>query len=101
MEYTSLVSVDSVKKSLRIDHSEDDELLENYIQTAGQYIVSAIDSAYLDGSLSGERQFEFAISLLAQHWYLNRQEASATRIPVTVQAMIQQLRGLYLSLIHI
>lgn len=95
MEYTSLVSVDSVKKSLRIDHSEDDELLENYIQTAGQYIVGAIDSDYSDDSLTDVKQFEFAISLLAQHWYLNRQEASAIRIPVTVQAMIQQLRGLY------
>lgn len=95
MEYTSLVSVDSIKTSLRIDHSEDDEMLANYIQTAGQYIVGAIDSDYSDGSLSNARQFEFAISLLAQHWYLNRQEASATRIPVTVQAMIQQLRGLY------
>ncbi|MDQ8571846.1 head-tail connector protein, partial [Enterococcus faecium] len=41
------------------------------------------------------QQFDLAVSLLTQHWYLNRQEASSERIPVTVQALVQQMRGAY------
>lgn len=89
------VTVESLKMSLRIDHYEDDDLLSQLISTAYSYIIGAIDSNYTDNSLDKTSQLNWAVSLLAQHWYLNRQEASSERIPVTVQAMIQQLRGIY------
>lgn len=95
MAIEDIVTIESIKTSLRIDHSLDDQMIAGYIQTAAQYIVAAIDIDYSDGSLENERQFQFAVSLLAQHWYLNRQEASSERIPISVQAMIQQLRGVY------
>lgn len=88
-----MVTIDDVKNSLRIDHGMDDSLIEQLIGTAGSYIVFAVDSSLAMGDLEDYKQFDWAVSLLAQHWYLNRQDATSAHIPVTVQALIQQLRG--------
>ena len=80
---------------MRIDHTIDDFFIKQLINTAGEYIKSAIDSNALDEDMDNYQQFDLAVSLLTQHWYLNRQEASSERIPVTVQALIQQIRGAY------
>ncbi|MBQ2635921.1 MAG: phage gp6-like head-tail connector protein [Methanobrevibacter sp.] len=90
-----MVKIEDVKNSLRIDHDLDDDLIDQLINTASSYIKSAIDSEALDGESEGYRQFEWSVSLLAQHWYLNRQEATSERMPITVQALIQQMRGAY------
>lgn len=89
------VSVTDVKDSLRIDHTFDDNLISQLIETAGHYIISAIDSNAEDNIIDRYKQFDWSVSLLVQHWYLNREEASTERIPITVQAMIQQMRGAY------
>ena len=86
-------TVEEVKNSLRIDHSEDDTLIDQLIGTAAAYIVFAVDSTATEGDFVVYKQFDWAVSLLAQHWYLNRQEASSAYVPVTVQALIQQIRG--------
>ena len=90
-----MVKIEDVKNSLRIDHDLDDDLIDQLINTASSYIKSAIDSVALEGEIEGYRQFEWSVSLLAQHWYLNRQEATSERMPTTVQALIQQMRGVY------
>ncbi len=90
-----MVEVKDIKNSLRIDHSIDDDLFDQLIMTASDYIIQAIDSNAKEGIIEDYKQFDWAVSLLTQHWYLNRQEASSERIPVTVQAMIQQMRGAY------
>lgn len=90
-----MVTVIDIKDSLRIDHSMDDSMIDSLIETASDYIIHAIDSNAKDGIIEDYKQFDWAVSLLTQHWYLNRQEASSERIPVTVQAMIQQMRGAY------
>lgn len=90
-----MVEVKDIKNSLRIDHSMDDDMIQGLINTAIEYIVSAIDSTNGISEIMVYQQFEWAVSLLTQHWYLNRQEASSERIPVTVQSMIQQMRGKY------
>lgn len=87
-----MVRLEDVKNSLRIDHTLDDSLIQQLIDTASEYIVNAVDSNKTTEDLSSNT-FEWAVSLLTQHWYLNRQEATSERIPVTVQALIQQLRG--------
>lgn len=90
-----MVTIDSVKNSLRIDHTFDDDMLFDLIETAKYYVISAIDSTAQESVISDYKQFDWSVSLLAQHWYLNRQEASSERIPVTVLSMIQQMRGAY------
>lgn len=91
----TLIDLNGIKSSLRIEHTLDDNLLLNYIEAAKMYIVSAVDSRSNSIDLAEYSQFGMAVSLLAQHYYLNRQEASSERIPVIVQSLIQQLRGLH------
>ena len=90
-----MVILEDVKNSLRIDHDLDDDLITQLINTASSYIKSAIDSEALEGEIEGYEQFDWSVSLLAQHWYLNRQEATSERMPITVQSLIQQMRGAY------
>ena len=90
-----MVRLEDVKNSLRIDHDLDDDLITQLIYTASSYIRGAIDSEAIDDDIEGYKQFDWAVSLLAQHWYLNRQEATSERMPITVQALIQQMRGIY------
>lgn len=87
-------SLENIKLSLKIDHNYDDPILNVLIDTAEDYVINASDSS--DTSVIKEfKQFDWSVSLLAQHWYLNQQEASGERIPTGVQAMIQQMKGKY------
>lgn len=88
-------TIEDIKNSLRIDHNLDDPLIRQLIDTASDYIKSAIDSEAQEGVIEEYKQFEWSVSLLVQHWYLNRQEASSERMPITVQSLIQQMRGAY------
>ena len=90
-----MVKIEDVKNSLRIDHDLDDDLIDQLIYTASSYIKSAIDSEALEDEIESYKQFDWSVSLLAQHWYLNRQEATSERMPITVQSLIQQMRGAY------
>lgn len=91
-----LIALESVKNSLRIDHEADDDLLMMLMATADEYVCSAITH-----EVEGHRriryypQYQWAMSLLAQHWYLNREEATNAHVPYTVTALIQQMRGKY------
>ncbi|MFT0836896.1 head-tail connector protein, partial [Lacticaseibacillus rhamnosus] len=46
-----------------------------------------------DENFGDDPRFDFAVSLLAQHWYINRGVDGATYVPDSVVSMIQQLRG--------
>ena len=87
------VTVDDLKKSLRIDHSEDDALLQAYLTTAQAYVIGAIDQTLTAADFAEEPRFDFATSLLTQHWYAIRGVDGATYVPDSVVSMIQQLRG--------
>lgn len=87
------VTVDDLKQSLRIDHSEDDALLQAYLITAQAYVIGAIDQKLTINDFTDEPRFDFATSLLTQHWYTNRGIDGAEYVPASVVSMIQQLRG--------
>jgi len=88
-----MVTLQDIKNSLRITHELDDTLLQNYIDTAQDYIVSAVDNNVSIEDFNKYKQFDFAISLLAQYWYNTRNTDVDKQVPVEVTAMIQQLRG--------
>lgn len=90
-----MVKIEDLKNSLRIDHDFDDSLLIQLLDTAKRYVISAIDSKAEEGVIEAYKQFDWATSLLTQHWYENRDDAKSERMPITVQALIQQLRGEY------
>ena len=88
-------TLEDLKNSLRIDHNFDDGLLQQLLDTACQYVISAIDSHDEEKTIEKYKQFDWAVSLLTQHWYENRDTPNVDRMPITVQALIQQMRGLY------
>ncbi|MGM0214281.1 head-tail connector protein [Enterococcus sp. AZ109] len=90
-----MIEVSDVKNSLRIDHNLDDTLIDLLIETAADYIISAIDAKAERENIEKYQQFNWAVSLLTQHWYEKRDTANSDRMPVTVQALIQQMRGAY------
>lgn len=90
-----MVTIEGLKNSLRIDHGFDDGLLQQLVDTATQYIITAIDSKGEIGVIEEYQQFDWSVSLLTQHWYETRDTPNSERMPVTVQALIQQMRGLY------
>lgn len=84
------VTVDDLKNSLRIEITDDDEMLQTYIDTAKEYVTNAVNA---NVNLTQYKQFDFAVSLLAQFWYLNR-DTDMAKTPYQVVSMIEQLRGL-------
>lgn len=84
------VTVDDIKNSLRIEITDDDDMIKTYIDTAKEYVQNAVKK---DADLSKYKQFDFAVSLLAQFWYLNR-DTDMKKTPYQVVSMIEQLRGL-------
>ena len=84
------VTVDDIKLSLRIDVTEDDKMIKNYLDAAEDYVQTAVSKSE---DLTMYKQYDFAVSLLAQFWYQNR-ITDMTKTPYQVVSMIQQLRGL-------
>lgn len=88
-----MIDLASVKKSLRVSHSEDDDMLQGYIDISKAYIIASIDSTLTEDDFKDFKQFDFAVSLLTEWYYLNRGQSTTVQIPTGVTAMIQQLRG--------
>lgn len=81
---------EDIKASLRIDVSDDDVMIQQYIDSAASYIQTAVSAEF---DLTIYNQYWFAVSLLTQFWYQNR-VVDMKNTPYQVVAMIQQLRGL-------
>jgi len=88
-----MVNLKDLKNSLRVTHELDDTLLQNYIDTAQDYIVNAVNNNVSIDEFQKYKQFDFAVSLLAQYWYNTRNTDTDKQIPTEVLAMLQQLRG--------
>ncbi|MEK5331045.1 head-tail connector protein [Lysinibacillus sp. FSL W8-0992] len=88
-------TLENIKLSLRIDQGHDDELIMALLESAKQYVKDAIDSTDTNGVIEGYKQYDWAVSLLTQHWYDGRSETTKEHIPTTVQALLQQMRGKY------
>ncbi|WP_057742254.1 head-tail connector protein [Liquorilactobacillus capillatus] len=80
-----------IKASLRIEVSDDDTMIQQYIDSASNYIQTAISAT--EEQLEAYNQYWFAVSLLTQFWYQNR-ATDMKNTPYQVVSMIQQLRGL-------
>lgn len=90
---TTQITPQDIKKSLRIEVTDDDEMIQQYITTAENYVQNAISSVVNIDDLYAHQQFKFAVSLLTQFWYQNR-DIDMQNTPYQVRSMIQQLRGI-------
>lgn len=78
---------------MRITHTLDDVMIQTYIDTAKAYVMDAVDHNIEENKFSEYKQFDFAVNLLSQSWYNNRNTDVGLQVPIEVTAMIQQLRG--------
>lgn len=91
------VTKDDLKLSLRIDISDDDVLIDRYIQAATFYIKNAVggdDEFWKQDDVAP--LFDLAVSSLAGAYYEYRvalQDVVAYPIDLTLNAIIGQLRG--------
>lgn len=90
---TVKITPQDIKSSLRIEVTDDDDMIQQYINTAENYVQNAISSAVNIDDLYTHQQFKFAVSLLTQFWYQNR-DIDMQNTPYQVRSMIQQLRGI-------
>lgn len=90
---TIQITPQDIKNSLRIEVTDDDEMIQQYITTAENYVQNAVSSAIAIDDLYTHQQFKFAVSLLTQFWYQNR-DIDMQNTPYQVRSMIQQLRGI-------
>lgn len=94
-----MVSVDDVKNVLYLDGNADDDLIKSYIETASQFIKSAIgDNEDFYSKPSVKPLFDGAVKALAATYYQYRLALSDIQtfpINMTVNSIIGQLRGRY------
>ncbi|MBT2600948.1 MULTISPECIES: head-tail connector protein [unclassified Oceanobacillus] len=88
------MQVKDIKEYLRIEHDEDDAMLNQFIIRAKIYIKNGV------GKINEENElFKMAILVLVGHWYDNRELArignASYSIPHSFEAIIQQLRYCY------
>lgn len=90
---TIQITPQDIKNSLRIEVTDDDNMIQQYITTAENYVQNAVSSVVTIDDLYKYQQFKFAVSLLTQFWYQNR-DIDMQNTPYQVRSMIQQLRGI-------
>jgi len=88
-----------LKKHLRVDYDDDDDLLQHYLDAATKYVVNYIqgDEAEIstEGSLSAD--VTQVIFLLVAHWYNQREGVSSgsmSQVPNTIDALLKPYRKL-------
>ena len=87
-----MVTVEDLKNSLRIDNTEDDKLIQTFINSAESYIKSAVGKQ-ADGLESDDR-YTVAVIFLAGMYYENRAETEV-KIPYQIRSIIGQLQAEY------
>lgn len=99
----TMLTLDNLKLSLRIDSTADDTLLKGYLAAAQSYVKSAIgaESDAVVGFYTSHEVvdlFNAAVLALASTYYTYRASLSAiAALPVdlTVNSIVGQLRGIY------
>lgn len=92
---TVTTQLDTLKNSLRIpsDLTDDDKLLQSYLDGATEYLRSTLDSDEDVPTKLNSKRARVVINALAELMYENRGSDKATKgFPYTLQVLINQLR---------
>jgi len=85
------MELEELKVYLRIDHDDEDYLLQSFQKMAREYIKNAVGEVDKNNEL-----YKFSEAILVGHWYENRELArignASYYIPDSFQSIIQQLR---------
>src|SRR5690625_4503842 len=94
------VELEKLKMYLRIDHDDEDELLESFYKHAKIGVKNKVGEINLDDE-DAKEQFEQACAILVQHWYDNRQAFrignASYEIPHSLDSILRELRYCYAS----
>lgn len=88
------ISLDDVKQYLRVDHSDDDVLIDSMLMAAQEYVENFTKRTYENDSygLVVPATVRMAILLLVAHWYDNRSvQAIGTVVSAELQYSIKNL----------
>jgi uncharacterized phage protein (predicted DNA packaging) len=90
---TDLVTLDEAKQHLRVDHDEEDTLIQGYLDAAALYCLEHCNRA--EPPEGSELVFKQATLLVLGHWYRSRMAVTAaigSEPPHAVTALISRHR---------
>ncbi|GAX06948.1 phage protein DNA packaging protein [Secundilactobacillus pentosiphilus] len=90
--------LDDLKLSLRIDGDDDDSLLNRLLSAARSNIVGKVGNN-ITGFYDHNDEFNWAVMLLASHWYINRSatdDVERYETPIALEDLTLSLKELYL-----
>lgn len=94
------LNLEKVKRFIRVEHDEDDELLEGLMKTAGEYIEGVTGKR-----AEGSQAYKLAVLQLTAHWYENRipvVSGTVADVPLTVDLLVKHIAlcGEYPEAVH-
>ncbi|WP_288659535.1 MULTISPECIES: head-tail connector protein [Pseudomonas] len=92
-----MIDLALVKQHLRVEHSEEDTLIQGYIDAATAFIEKHCDRVLVETPLLPEemgytKDVIQAAMLLVGHWYANREAVvvgqAASNVPMAVESLL-------------
>lgn len=93
-----MIELSRVKLHLRVDHDEEDALIQGYLDAAQVHVEQHCDRTLVEVNPTGPEQMlltkdvEHAILLLVGHWYANREAVVigtiASDVPLAVDRLL-------------
>ncbi|MBC2132063.1 head-tail connector protein [Listeria innocua] len=98
-EYKTRIDLATAKEHLKLEHDEDDSIIQNiYLPAAEHEVIGAVTLEYESPFFDDNAVFEIAALLLLSANYENRKATSLQKqneVPFALIAYIQRLRGDY------
>ncbi|MGE6320544.1 head-tail connector protein [Pseudomonas oryzihabitans] len=92
-----MIELSRVKLHLRVDHDEEDALIQGYLSAAKSHVEQHCDRTLVEANPTGPEQMlltkdvEQAILLLVGHWYANREAVVVGNAPTAVPLAVDRL----------
>lgn len=86
-----LVTLDEMKNYLRVDYSDDDELIQNLITNA-EWLVMDIGRLSGEEMLNNKRRIRVAVLYATAYLYEHREEADHKELTLTLRALLMGVR---------
>ncbi|NBA95510.1 head-tail connector protein [Pseudomonas sp. R5(2019)] len=94
---TDLISIDLMRKHLRVDHQDEDDLIELYAESALAWALWFCDNPKLMAAEDFPASFKAALLLLLGHSYASREAVVtgtiATELPFAVESLLWSSRN--------